>query len=102
MEKYFEFDFHLMNDKKPSDYFNEANKTELFEKIYPYTLIGDLKNVPQSPKYHPEGNVWNHTMFVINNAAKRKELSESPRALCGLLCYMIWVKRPQLRCEMEK
>jgi tRNA nucleotidyltransferase (CCA-adding enzyme) len=80
MEKYYEFDYHLMQDYKPSIYFNEENKTDIFERIYPYTLIGDLKKVHQSPEHHPEGNVWNHTMLVIDNAAQRKELSGNPRA----------------------
>ena len=79
MEKYSEFDYHLMRDEIPSDYFNETNKIEVFEKIYPYTLIGELKKIPQSPQYHPEGNVWNHTMLVVDNAAKRKETSKNPR-----------------------
>jgi tRNA nucleotidyltransferase (CCA-adding enzyme) len=79
MEKFNEFDVHLMKDEKPSDYFNELSKTGFFNGEYPYTLLGDLIKVPQSPEHHPEGSVWNHTMMVVDNAAERKIHSQSPR-----------------------
>ncbi|MBC2723341.1 HDIG domain-containing metalloprotein [Desulfosporosinus sp.] len=81
MQMFDEFDAHLLNDEKPSDYFNELSKTGLFNEGYPYTLLGDLMNVPQSPKHHPEGSVWKHTMLVVNNAAERKHLSQNPKVL---------------------
>lgn len=59
----------LLNDKHPSEYFNSLDK-ELGK--YPLSMIRKLKNVEQSPKYHPEGNVWNHTMMVVDEAAKVK------------------------------
>ncbi len=81
MQTFIEFDDHLMNDKKPSNYFNELSKTGLFEVKYPYTLLGDLMKVPQSPKHHPEGSVWKHTMLVLDNAGERKHLSQNPKVL---------------------
>lgn len=75
-----EFDKHLMSDEEPSKYFNELLKNGIFENTYPLTMIGDLVKTPQSPVYHPEGNVWNHTMLVINEAAKRKSRSEDSNA----------------------
>lgn len=61
---------HLLNDDFPSEYFNGLGK-EL--RRYPLSMIWKLKSVDQSPKYHPEGNVWNHTMMVIDEAAKVRE-----------------------------
>jgi len=81
MQTFNEFEAHLMNDKRPSDYFNELSKTGIFTEKYPYTLLGDLIKVPQSPKHHPEGSVWNHTMLVVDNAAERKNLSQNPKVL---------------------
>ncbi|AFM39514.1 putative domain HDIG-containing protein [Desulfosporosinus acidiphilus SJ4] len=78
MQMFNEFQKHLSNDQRPSDYFNELSKTGLFAERYPYTLLGALKNTPQSPKHHPEGSVWNHTMLVLDNAAERKHLSQNP------------------------
>jgi tRNA nucleotidyltransferase (CCA-adding enzyme) len=81
MQTFIEFDAHLMSDSKPSDYFTELSKTGIFEVKYPYTLLGDLMRVPQSPKHHPEGSVWNHTMLVLDNAGERKHLSQNPKIL---------------------
>ena len=44
-------------------------------------MLGDLMKVPQSPKHHPEGSVWKHTMLVLDNAAERIHMSESPKVL---------------------
>jgi len=81
MQTFFEFDAHLMNDRKPSNYFTKLSKTGIFGVKYPYTLLGDLMKVPQSPKHHPEGSVWNHTMLVLDNAGERKHLSQNPKVL---------------------
>lgn len=81
MQTFIEFNAHLMNDEKPSNFFNELSKTGIFELKYPYTLLGDLMKVPQSPMHHPEGNVWNHTMLVLDNAGERKHLSQNPNVL---------------------
>ena len=75
-----EFEKHLMEDEKPSIYFNKMlDCTDIFTK-YPFTLLSVLAETNQSPQHHPEGNVWKHTMLVVDNAAKVKDLSESPRA----------------------
>lgn len=75
-----ELESHLMNDEKPSIYINKIINDQDIYALYPYTLLRNLIDTPQSPRHHPEGNVWNHTMLVIDNAAKEKELSENPRA----------------------
>lgn len=76
---YEEFETHLMKDEKPSLYFNSLlGEGDLNE--YPFNMIKALEKVNQSPKYHPEGSVWNHTMLVVDNAARKKELSEHPQA----------------------
>jgi uncharacterized domain HDIG len=79
-ELFKEFDRHLMSDKEPSKYFNSLIETGMFENTYPLTMLGDLIKTPQSPLYHPEGSVWNHTMMVVDEAAKRKDKSEDSKA----------------------
>lgn len=69
---------HLLKDEKPSLYFNEISKTQLFEQ-YPLILLNKLKQTKQSPKHHPEGNVWNHTMLVLDEAAKVKNESHNEK-----------------------
>jgi len=69
-----EMNYHLMYDEKPSKYFNDIVEFPIF-KEYPFELLYKLKEAEQSPKYHPEGNVWNHTMLVVDHAARRKAKS---------------------------
>ncbi|OPJ57040.1 HD domain-containing protein [Alkalithermobacter paradoxus] len=76
-----EIDKHLMNDEKPSIYFNQLLENEELFRKYPFSFISDLEKVPQSPVHHPEGSVWNHTMLVVDNAARRKEDSKNPKVL---------------------
>ena len=47
---------------------------------YPFSLIADLKRIPQQPEHHPEGDVFNHTMQVTDLAATVKHESEDARA----------------------
>ena len=69
-----EIETHLLEDKQPSVYLNSVSQMPLFEQ-YPFILINNLKKAEQSPKHHPEGNVWNHTMLVVDEASKVKEIS---------------------------
>lgn len=70
----------LMQAKRPSDELNALAKQEGFQN-YPYALLLEQKKTEQSPKHHPEGNVWNHTLLVVDEAAKRKQFSRNPRVL---------------------
>lgn len=79
MNVFREFEYHLMNDIRPSEYFDHIlENTELFEE-YPLTMLADLADSEQSPEHHPEGNVWRHTMMVVDNAAERRSESRDPR-----------------------
>lgn len=70
---------HLLHDAKPSEYLKEILQTEGFRKEYPFSLLGRLEEVEQSPKHHPEGHVWNHTLLVVDNAAQVKGQSRDAR-----------------------
>ena len=74
-----EFQKHLMGDVKPSGFFNQWLEDAKFIEEYPYKMLTDLMKVDQSPQHHPEGNVWNHTMMVVDHAAGRKDQSEDAR-----------------------
>lgn len=67
--KYKEFLDNLYNSLQPSDYINSMPKAELYD-LYPELAI--LSNTPQEPDWHPEGDVFVHTMMVIDEAAKSK------------------------------
>lgn len=80
-ELFLEFDKHLINDEKPSKYFNDLISNNKYPKEYPFDLLSNLIKIDQNPKYHPEGNVWNHTMQVVDNGAKYSHLSTNKRVL---------------------
>jgi putative nucleotidyltransferase with HDIG domain len=54
-------------------------REEWFHK-QPFSVLAEQKNTEQSPVHHPEGNVWNHTLLVVDEAAKRKSYSSDARA----------------------
>lgn len=68
---------HLLNDEKPSEYLNGLSQKECFHQ-FPLLMLLNLKKTEQSAKYHPEGNVWNHTMMVLDEAANHRHLSKNP------------------------
>jgi putative nucleotidyltransferase with HDIG domain len=70
---------HLLNDEKPSDFLNSLSDRQEFAE-YPFRLLLELKGTEQSPVYHPEGNVWNHTMLVVDQAAIRRNQSKDAKA----------------------
>lgn len=66
----------LLKADTPSVFFEEMRKMEQLSVWFPEMLL--LVGVMQNPKYHPEGDVWNHTMMVMDQAAGRKDKSSNP------------------------
>lgn len=79
-ELYNDIDWHLIEDAKPSDYLKGLYDEPLFRE-FPFTLLYPLKSTEQSPEHHPEGNVWNHTMLVVDEAAELKNKSRNQQVL---------------------
>lgn len=66
---------HLLHDDVPSVFLSQlCNHPEI--KQYPFDMILKLQSTKQSPIHHPEGSVWNHTLLVVDEAAKRKSESK--------------------------
>ena len=61
---YGEFKKLLLKSPKPSYGFELMSELGILERYFPqlHALIG----VPQSPKWHPEGDVWVHTMMTVD------------------------------------
>lgn len=74
-----EIEKHLLEDSRPSDYLNSLLEKKEISQQYPFTLLNDLKRINQNLRYHPEGNVWNHTILVVDHAAIRRESSSDSR-----------------------
>ncbi|NFG24023.1 HDIG domain-containing protein [Clostridium botulinum] len=90
---FLEIENHLLNDEKPSLFLNEALHKGYFDK-YPLSMIKELREVPQNPKYHPEGNVFIHTMMVVDEGAKRREISNDKRIFMWTLLLHDIGKKP--------
>lgn len=73
------FDEELIGNPKPSDFFYNLIKTKTFPTEKPFTMLYQLIKTEQNPKYHPEGNVFNHTMQVVDQAAIFREKSQDMR-----------------------
>jgi putative nucleotidyltransferase with HDIG domain len=70
---------HLLSDQKPSEYLNGVIDEPVCS-TYPFTMLLKLRDTEQSPIHHAEGNVWIHTLLVVDEAAKRKDESSDPIA----------------------
>lgn len=79
-EVYLAIENALLHDEKPSEYINNLSKKEIFKEM-PFSMLLELKKIEQSPIYHPEGNVWNHVMLVIDEAAKVRSKSKDAKIL---------------------
>ncbi|SEU23548.1 HDIG domain-containing protein [Lacrimispora sphenoides] len=81
MEELFQqIDYHLLHDERPSEYLEQISKEPWFMD-YPFSMLGKMKETPQSKRYHPEGSVWNHTMMVVDQSAEQKNKSKDARIL---------------------
>ena len=67
----------LLKAERPSVFFEEMRRMNALSDWFPEleALIG----VEQNPLYHAEGNVWNHTMMVLDCAAKYRDKVKNPR-----------------------
>ena len=73
----------LLGSDSPSVFFEELRRMDQLSFWFPEleALIG----LPQDPLYHPEGDVWIHTMEVIDRAAALRDKTDEPLSFM-LLC----------------
>ena len=66
----------LLKAEKPSIFFEVLRQMEQLDIWFPElkALIG----VPQNPTYHAEGDVWNHTMLVLDEGARLRHRTAQP------------------------
>lgn len=92
---------HLLEDERPSEYLNKLLKDGLLND-YPFTMLSDLNDVKQNLKYHPEGSVWNHTLLVVDEAAKVKHKSRDMRTFMWAALLHDIGKKPTTRLRNGK
>lgn len=66
----------LLKAEKPSVFFEVLREMNQLDFWFPE--LAELLGVPQNPKHHAEGDVWVHTMMVIDEAAKLRSKVQNP------------------------
>lgn len=68
----------LLKSDRPSVFFTELRRMDQLGTWFPEleALIG----VEQNPRFHTEGDVWTHTLLVLDAAAEYRERASSPLA----------------------
>ena len=76
----------LLKAARPSIFFEELRKMKQLSLWFPE--LAGLAGIPQNPVYHPEGDVWTHTMQVLDEAARLREESSEPLwFMLSALCH---------------
>jgi tRNA nucleotidyltransferase (CCA-adding enzyme) len=78
----------LLQAKRPSLGFEIALDLGVIDKLFPEMKA--LVGCPQEPEWHPEGDVWIHTLMVIDQARIRIDDLDRPRQIAimlGAVCH---------------
>jgi tRNA nucleotidyltransferase (CCA-adding enzyme) len=83
-----EIDKLLLKAARPSIGLEWADRLGVVDRLFPE--LRALKGCPQEPEWHPEGDVWVHTLLAIDQA--KKEIGGLPRekqlaVLLAVLCH---------------
>ena len=83
---YIEFKKLLLKSPKPSIGFELMRKLGIL-KYYPE--LEAIVGVPQSPKWHPEGDVWVHTLMCVDKMVnlKRGDEKHDLKMMFAILCH---------------
>ena len=81
-----EFRKLLLRAARPSLGFKVLEDTGLL-RFFPE--LDALRGVPQDPEWHPEGDVWTHTLMVLDVAASLRgdDAGEDLASMFGALCH---------------
>jgi tRNA nucleotidyltransferase (CCA-adding enzyme) len=78
----------LLLAHRPSAGFELALDLEVIDKLFPE--VKALVGCPQEPEWHPEGDVWVHTLLVIDQARGRIDDLQRPQQVAlmlGAVCH---------------
>ena len=73
----------LLVAERPSLGFTLARDLGVIEQVLPEMV--PLYDCPQDPEWHPEGDVWIHTLMVIDEARQRNADLDRPRLAAVML-----------------
>ena len=83
-----EFEKLLLQAERPSIGFAYARELGVIHQLLPE--MEPLYDCPQDPEWHPEGNVWVHTLMVIDKARQLNGDLDRPRlvtVMLGAVCH---------------
>ena len=78
-----EFEKLLLQARRPSIGFRLALELDVIDKLFPE--LKALVGCPQEPEWHPEGDVWVHTLMVIDQARTRIDDLDRPHQIALML-----------------
>jgi tRNA nucleotidyltransferase (CCA-adding enzyme) len=78
----------LLRAARPSLGFTLAREIGVVDRLFPE--LAALIDCPQEPEWHPEGDVWIHTLLVVDQA--RRRIDDLPRpqqiaVMLGAVCH---------------
>ncbi len=74
----------LLQAERPSVFFEVLRRMNQLDPWF--AEMHRLQQVPQRPDAHPEGDVWAHTMLVLNQAARLRAQAHQPLVLMLAAC----------------
>jgi tRNA nucleotidyltransferase (CCA-adding enzyme) len=83
-----EFEKLVLQAERPSIGFALARELGVVRQLLPE--MEPLYDCPQDPEWHPEGNVWIHTLMVIDQARRLNADLDRPRlatVMLGAVCH---------------
>jgi len=83
-----EFEKLLLKPRRPSIGFALALDLGVIGRLFPE--LAALVGCPQEPEWHPEGDVWVHTLLVIDETRKRLDALTYPEQvtlMLGAVCH---------------
>lgn len=76
----------LMKSERPSVYFEHLRQMGQLDCWFPE--VKALIGVPQNREHHLEGDTWTHTMMVLDEASKRRNIAKYPLGfMMSALCH---------------
>ncbi|MFN2444912.1 MAG: CCA tRNA nucleotidyltransferase [Vicinamibacterales bacterium] len=78
----------LLHAERPSLGWTIAREIDLVPQLFPE--LAALYDCPQEPEWHPEGDVWTHTLMVVDEARRRNTDLDRARlttVMLGAVCH---------------